>query len=63
MGKLTDREHHERPARCRNRLRDEGKPYPRNGCAACNYALKSGIVLGCPHEPTRADLQQPESER
>lgn len=33
-----------RPENCRNRLRDEGKPYPRSGCGHC----KHGGLLGCP---------------
>jgi hypothetical protein len=36
----------ERPANCRNRLRDEGKPYPRSGCLSC----KDGGLRGCPYE-------------
>lgn len=36
----------EKPANCRNRLRDEGKPYPRSGCAHC----KTGGLTGCPFE-------------
>ncbi len=39
-----------RPARCRNRLRDEGKSYPRSNCAECRWSLKSGTLLGCPYE-------------
>ena len=35
-----------RPHTCRNRLRDEGKPYPRSGCAHC----KTGGLTGCPFE-------------
>lgn len=35
-----------RPANCRNRLRDEGKPYPKSGCASCG----NGGMMGCPHE-------------
>lgn len=31
---------------CRNRLRAEGKPYPRSGCAVC----KTGGLTGCPYE-------------
>lgn len=33
-----------RPTNCRNRLSDEGKPYPRSGCAHC----KTGGITGCP---------------
>lgn len=35
-----------RPGLCRNRLRDEGKPHPRSGCAVC----RNGGMMGCPHE-------------
>lgn len=28
-----------RPTNCRERLRDEGRSYPRTGCAACNFFL------------------------
>lgn len=35
-----------RPERCRNRLRDEGKPHPKSGCAVC----KTGGITGCPFE-------------
>lgn len=36
----------ERPANCRNRLRDEGFEYPRSGCARCG----TGGMTGCPYE-------------
>lgn len=36
----------EKPTNCRNRLRDEGKLYPRSGCAHC----KDGGMRGCPFE-------------
>lgn len=35
-----------RPADCRNRLRDSGKPYPKSGCQHC----KTGGMTGCPYE-------------
>lgn len=35
-----------RPVNCRNRLRDEGKPYPKSGCNSCSF----GGMTGCPHE-------------
>lgn len=35
-----------RPAYCRDRLRDEGKSYPRSGCQAC----VEGGLRGCPHD-------------
>lgn len=36
----------DRPANCRNRLRDEGKVYPRSGCDHC----KTGGLTGCTFE-------------
>jgi len=36
----------ERPVNCRNRLRAEGKPYPKSGCTVC----KTGGLTGCPYE-------------
>lgn len=33
-----------RPALCRQRLQDEGKPYPRSGCQACNSTAASGLM-------------------
>lgn len=33
----------DRPQTCRNRLRDEGKAYPRSGCDYC----KEGGLRGC----------------
>lgn len=35
-----------RPESCRNRLRDEGKAYPKSGCGHC----KTGGMTGCPFE-------------
>lgn len=35
-----------RPSNCRNRLRDEGKAYPRSGCASCG----NGGLFGCRYE-------------
>lgn len=35
-----------RPTDCRNRLRDEGQPYPKSGCGHC----KTGGLTGCPFE-------------
>lgn len=34
------------PANCRNRLMQEGKAYPKSGCAHC----KTGGLTGCPYE-------------
>ena len=35
-----------RPPLCRNRLRDEGKAYPKSGCKVCH----KGGIFGCPFE-------------
>jgi hypothetical protein len=34
---------------CRNRLRNEGKPYPKSGCAHCG----NGGMAGCPYDGQR----------
>lgn len=36
-----------RPAKCKFRLMDEGKPYPKSGCEVCQINL----VRECPHLP------------
>lgn len=36
----------ELPSSCRERLRLEGKPYPRSGCLVC----KTGGLMGCPYK-------------
>lgn len=53
---MTGPEQGNRPANCRNRLRDEGKAYPRSGCASCG----DGGLRGCPYEgrPPRAGLSE-----
>jgi hypothetical protein len=38
-----------RPDNCRNRLRDEGKAYPKSGCYSCG----DGGLRGCPFERER----------
>ena len=43
-GTVEDR----RPASCRNRMRDAGKPYPRSGCNHCG----DGGLMGCPFDRT-----------
>lgn len=40
-----------RPANCRFRLKDEGKPYPRSGCSGCN-----GDVFAIGNECRYADI-------
>lgn len=49
-----------RPALCRNRLRDEGKHYPRSGCKSCG----NGGMMGCPYEkgglPNNIKIDAPE---
>lgn len=47
-----------RPANCRNVLRDEGKPYPKSGCASCG----NGGLMGCPHERAAAPASTGEHE-
>ena len=34
---LRDASTDERPENCRDRLQDEGKPYPKSGCEACGW--------------------------
>lgn len=41
-----------KPEGCRYRLKEEGKPYPRTGCAVCAPG-KLGTVI-CPYERTGA---------
>lgn len=36
----------ERPENCRERLQQEGKPYPRSGCGGCNKTF----ATGCPYD-------------
>lgn len=43
-----------RPALCRERLREEGKPYPRSKCQACGWTAFSG-----PIERARCEDQMP----
>jgi hypothetical protein len=49
---MTDK----RPANCRFRLRDEGKAYPRSGCAACKASIMSGLGNKC-HLDAYADAK------
>lgn len=35
------------PANCRERLRAEGKPYPRSSCGACGANIRTGLL--CKH--------------
>ena len=48
----------EKPMLCRERLREEGKPYPRSGCSIC----RTGGLTGCPYRATRAQPPQPQRE-
>lgn len=36
-----------RPAECRFRLQDEGKPYPRSFCRACGRSIFRGLGNHC----------------
>lgn len=48
------------PANCRNRLKAEGKPFPKSGCSACYM----GGMHGCPHDGTlRALLRDRQSAK
>lgn len=38
-----------RPANCRFRLQDEGKPYPRSSCTACGKSVATGLGSHCTH--------------
>lgn len=42
-----------RPPNCRNRLRDEGKAYPRSSCAACGCTITNGLVCGFVRHPAK----------
>lgn len=55
---MTDTTTETRPAACRNRLRDEGKAYPRSGCAVC----KDGGMRGCPYDASRISTILPHSD-
>lgn len=47
-----------RPMNCRNRIRDNGLPYPRSGCAACG----NGGLMGCPYERAAPSPRERELE-
>ena len=36
-----------RPANCRFRLADEGKPYPKSGCEGCGKTIFTGLGVSC----------------
>ena len=38
-----------RPAYCRFRLQDEGKPYPRSSCTECGRTITTGLGKSCQH--------------
>lgn len=40
------------PGECRERLRLEGKMYPRSGCEVCG----NGGLRGCPYSPIKGEL-------
>lgn len=42
---LTDKVKENRPDGCRERLREEGRAYPKSGCAVCS----DWLTRGCPH--------------
>lgn len=41
-----------RPANCRFRLQDEGKPYPRSSCQACGASIMTGLGKSCNQMPS-----------
>lgn len=45
-----------RPPRCRFRLQDEGKPYPRSSCQACERTITTGLGNRCSVEKVRTDI-------
>jgi len=47
-----------RPAECRERLREEGKAYPKSGCRACGAGIATG--LKCKHAPATEDKEAPQ---
>jgi hypothetical protein len=49
-----------RPADCRFRLKDEGKPYPRSSCPACGRTVTTGLGNKCGvYQPTTAEGEGP----
>jgi hypothetical protein len=44
-----------RPAECRNRLRDEGKAYPRSGCVSCKATVVTGFGKSCERDKTEVE--------
>ena len=51
-----------RPAECRERLREEGKAYPKSSCKACGATIATG--LKCKHEAPKvaADIESQRKE-
>lgn len=48
-----------RPQGCRFRLQDEGRAYPRSGCAACGKTITTGLGRACDSDQLRiADVSQ-----
>lgn len=47
-----------RPAECRERLREEGKAYPKSGCRACGANIATG--LKCKRVPATEDKEAPQ---
>jgi len=45
----TDNTPDHRPVKCRFRLQDEGKAYPRSSCTACGKGVLSGLGNKCSH--------------
>jgi hypothetical protein len=52
-GLFANSDDERRPANCRFRLCDEGKPYPRSGCQACGATIATGLGDECRHKEPR----------
>lgn len=48
-----------RPAKCRFRMKDEGKFYPRSGCKACGRTVMTGLGTSCHGRPETTDTYGP----
>ena len=46
-----------RPANCRFRLKDEGKPYGRSSCSACGKSVFTGLGNSCSNAPTDGEAK------
>lgn len=53
----SDEDAEARPANCRFRLQDEGKPYPRSACQACGAKVTTGLGKSCPRIASRLSAE------